>query len=206
MLNKKIIKNSLGFLTFSLMLSSSLNAANVKLESNHDYLVTETRPNNIALVDLKTNKVINECKTDESFSPGGIVLSPDYKTAFVLGGYGEEIGGYEIETCKKVFHTSLTQGNIRAKSLSGIAVNEDGKQVYAIYNRTVMGNDSYTVLEPHFSVYNVADGLDAKPVKSFPIPRQMTMISTAKDGTVFGVGTHLYEINPKIGEVKIAKQ
>ena len=134
MLNRKIIKNSLGFLTFSLMLSSSLNAANVKLESNHDYLVTETRPNNIALVDLKTNKVINECKIDEIFSPGGIVLSPDYKTAFILGGYGEEIGGYEIETCKKVFHASLTQGDIRAKSLSGIAVNEDGKQELWVLN------------------------------------------------------------------------
>lgn len=210
MLNKKIIKNSLGFLTFSLMLSTSittnLNAANVKLESDHDYLVTETRPNNIVLVDLKTNKVINECKTDESFSPGGIVLSPDYKTAFILGGYGEEIGGYEIETCKKVFHTSLTQGDVRAKSLSGIAVNEDGKQVYAIYNRTKMGNDSYTVLDPYFSAYNVSDGIDALPVKSFVIPRQMTMIGTATDGTVFGVGPHMFEINPKTGDIKIAKQ
>lgn len=210
MLNKKIIKDSLGLLTFSLLLSSSittnLNAANVKLESNHDYLVTETRPNNIVLVDLKSNKVINECKTDESFSPGGIVLSPDYKIAYVLGGYGEEIGGYEVETCKKVFHTSLTQGNVRAKSLSGIAVNEDGKQVYAIYNRTEMGNDTYTVLDSMFSVYNVADGLDAKAVKSFKIPRQMTMISTATDGTVFGTGSHIYEINPKTGDVKIAKK
>lgn len=209
MLNKKIIKNGLGFLTFSLMLSTSittnLSAANVKLESNHDYLVTETRPNNIVLADLKTNKVINECKTDESFSPGGVILSPDYKIAYVLGGYGEEIGGYEIETCKKVFHASLTQGNVRAKSLSGIAVNEDGKQVYAIYNRTEIGNDSYTVLDPYFSVYNVADGIDAKAVKSFAIPRHMTMISTAKDGTVYGTGTHLYEINPKTGDVKIAK-
>lgn len=210
MLNKKIIKNSLGLLTFSLLLSSSittnLNAANVKLESNHDYLVTETRPNNIVLVDLKSNKVINECKTVESFSPGGIVLSPDYKIAYVLGGYGEEIGGYEVETCKRVFHASLTQGNIRAKSLSGIAVNEDGKQVYAIYNRTEMGNDTYTVLDSMFSVYNTADGIDAKAVKSFKIPRQMTMISTATDGTVFGAGSHLYEINPKTGDVKIAKK
>ena len=210
MLNKNIIKKSLGLLSFSLVLSSSLttnlSAANVKLESNHNYLVTETRPNKIVLADLETNKVINECKTDESFSPGGIVLSPDYKVAYILGGYGEEIAGYEIETCKKVFHTSLTQGNIRAKSLFGLAVNEDGTKVYAIYNRTEMLNDRYKVLAPHFSVYNVADGLDAKPVKSFEMPRQTTVVSTGKDGSVYVVGTDLYKINPNTGDIKVAKK
>ena len=210
MLNKEIIKKSLGLLSFSLVLSSSLttnlSAANVKLESNHNYLVTETRPNNIVLADLETNKVINECKTDESFSPGGIVLSPDYKVAYILGGYGEEIAGYEIETCKKVFHTSLTQGNIRAKSLFGLAVNEDGTKVYAIYNRTEMLNDRYKVLPPHFSVYNVADGLNAKPIKSFEMPRQTTVVSTAKDGKVYVVGSDLYEVNPSNGDIKVAKK
>lgn len=210
MLNKEIIKKGLGLLSLSVVLSSgfstNLNAANVKLESNHNYLVTETRPNNIALVDLETNKVINECKTDETFSPGGIVLSPDYKVAYILGGYGEEIAGYEIETCKKVFHTSLTQENIRAKSLFGLAVNEDGTKVYAIYNRTEMLNDRYKVLPPHFSVYNVADGLDAKPVKSFEMPRQTTVVSTGKDGKVYVVGTDLYEVNPTTGDIKVAKK
>lgn len=210
MLNKEIIKKSLGLLSFSLVLSSSLttnlSAANVKLESNHNYLVTETRPNNIVLADLETNKVINECKTDETFSPGGIVLSPDYKIAYILGGYGEEIAGYEIETCKKVFHTSLTQGNIRAKSLFGLAVNEDGTKVYAIYNRTEMLNDRYKVLPPHFSVYNVADGLNAKPIKSFEMPRQTTVVSTAKDGKVYVVGSDLYEVNPSNGDIKVAKK
>jgi len=210
MLNKEIIKKGLGLLSLSVVLSSgfstNLNAANVKLESNHNYLVTETRPNNIVLADLETNKVINECKTDETFSPGGIVLSPDYKVAYILGGYGEEIAGYEIETCKKVFHTSLTQGNIRAKSLFGLAVNEDGTKVYAIYNRTEMLNDRYKVLPPHFSVYNVADGLDAKPVKSFEMPRQTTVVSTGKDGKVYVVGTDLYEVNPTSGDIKVAKK
>ncbi|KLE03327.1 quinohemoprotein amine dehydrogenase subunit beta [Aliarcobacter butzleri] len=210
MLNKKFIKSGLGLLSFSLILSSSLstnlNAANVKLKSNHDYLVTVTRPNNIALVDLEKNEMINECKIDEAFSPGAIVLSPNNKVAFILGEYGEEVAGYEIETCKKVFHTSLTQGNIRAKSLFGLSVNEDGTKVYAIYNRTEMLNDRYKVLPPYFSVYNVADGLDAKPVKSFEMPRQTTVVSTAKDGTVYVVGSDLYKVNPKSGDIEVAKK
>ena len=210
MLNKKFIKSSLGLLSFSIILSSSLstnlNAANVELKSNHNYLVTVTRPNNIVLVDLEKNEMINECKIDEAFSPGAIVLSPNNKVAFVLGEYGEEIGGYEIETCKKVFHTSLTQGNIRAKSLFGLSVNEDGTKVYAIYNRTEMLNDRYKVLPPYFSVYNVADGIGAKPVKSFEMPRQTTVVSTAKDGTVYVVGSDLYKVNPNSGDIKVAKK
>ncbi len=210
MLNKKFIKSSLGLLSFSIILSSSLstnlNAANVELKSNHNYLVTVTRPNNIVLVDLEKNEMINECKIDEAFSPGAIVLSPNNKVAFVLGEYGEEIGGYEIETCKKVFHTSLTQGNIRAKSLFGLSVNEDGTKVYAIYNRTEMLNDRYKVLPPYFSVYNVADGIGAKPVKSFEMPRQTTVVSTGKDGTVYVVGSDLYKVNPNSGDIKVAKK
>ncbi|QKF66285.1 quinohemoprotein amine dehydrogenase, beta subunit [Arcobacter venerupis] len=210
MLNKKFIKSGLGLLSFSLILSSSLstnlNAANVELKSNHNYLVTVTRPNNIVLVDLEKNEMINECKIDEAFSPGAIVLSPNNKVAFVLGEYGEEIGGYEIETCKKVFHTSLTQGNIRAKSLFGLSVNEDGTKVYAIYNRTEMLNDRYKVLPPYFSVYNVADGIGAKPVKSFEMPRQTTVVSTGKDGTVYVVGSDLYKVNPNSGDIKVAKK
>ncbi|AXX89092.1 quinohemoprotein amine dehydrogenase subunit beta [Arcobacter suis] len=210
MLNKKFIKSGLGLLSFSIILSSSLstnlNAANVELKSNHNYLVTVTRPNNIVLVDLEKNEMINECKIDEAFSPGAIVLSPNNKVAFVLGEYGEEIGGYEIETCKKVFHTSLTQGNIRAKSLFGLSVNEDGTKVYAIYNRTEMLNDRYKVLPPYFSVYNVADGIGAKPVKSFEMPRQTTVVSTGKDGTVYVVGSDLYKVNPNSGDIKVAKK
>lgn len=210
MLNKKFIKSGLGLLSFSIILSSSLstnlNAANVELKSNHNYLVTVTRPNNIVLVDLEKNEMINECKIDEAFSPGAIVLSPNNKVAFVLGEYGEEIGGYEIETCKKVFHTSLTQGNIRAKSLFGLSVNEDGTKVYAIYNRTEMLNDRYKVLPPYFSVYNVSDGIGAKPVKSFEMSRQTTVVSTAKDGTVYVVGSDLYKVNPNSGDIKVAKK
>lgn len=176
------------------------------LMSGQDYLVTETRPNNIVLVDLKANKVMHECKTDESFSPGGIILSPDYTTAYIIGGYGEEVAGYKISTCEKVFHASLTQGDIKGQTLSGIAVSEDSKSVYAIYNRTKIGMDRYTVLDPYFSVYNVADGLNAKAVKSFKIPRQMTEINAAYDGTVYGIGSALYEINPKTGDIKVVKK
>ena len=124
MLNKNIIKKSLGLLSFSLVLSSSLttnlSAANVKLESNHNYLVTETRPNKIVLADLETNKVINECKTDESFSPGGIVLSPDYKVAYILGGYGEaeiESINLVIDWCKKLSNILNDMKQIRLREV-----------------------------------------------------------------------------------------
>ena len=210
MLNKKITMNIIALVAMSVAFSGcatkTITDKAPKAESGQDYLVTVTRPNNLVLVDLKTNQVINQCKMDESFSPGGVILAPDYKTAYIIGGYGEEIAGYEIDSCKKVFHTSLTQGDIKGQTLSGLAVSEDSKNVYVIYNRTKIGLDRYTVLDPMFSVYNAKDGLDAKAVKSFVIPRQMTEISTAYDGTVYGIGSALYEINPKTGDIKVVKK
>lgn len=209
MINNKFIKNSFRLLSFSMILSSSLisslNADTIELKSDQDYLVTYTRPGNIIVADLKENKIINNCRTDEKFS-NGIVLSPDNKIAYILGDAGEDVAGYNIESCKKVFYTSLNEGDIQGKSNSGIAVSSDGKEIYAIYNRTKIGSDRYTVLDPMFSVYNLADGVNAKPIKSFKIPRRMSVISGAKDGSVYGLGSHFYNIDPKKGEVKIAKK
>lgn len=205
MLNNRL-KN--GLLCTLLIASSSvsLSADEIKLKPNRDYIVTETRPNNIVLIDAKEQKIANTCKIDERFSPGGIVLAPNNKYAFVIGGYGEEIGGYDITTCKKVFHANLTKDNIKGQTLAGLAVSEDSKKVYTIYNRTKMETDRYTVLSPMFSSFNVSDGVNAKPVTSFKIPRQMTLISVAKDGTIYGIGSALYTINPKTKEVNVAKK
>lgn len=205
MINNKL-KSKLLLALFTASSCLCLNADIVKLKPNRDYIVTETRPNNIVLVDAKEQKIVNNCKIDESFSPGGIVLAPDNRHAFILGGYGEEIAGYNITTCKKVFHANLTQGDIKGQSLAGLAVSEDSKKVYAIYNRTKLGIDRYTVLDPMFSSFNVVDGLNAKATISFKIPRQMTLMSVAKDGTIYAIGSALYKINPKTKDVKVVKK
>ncbi len=206
MINNKSLKSGLLFALLTASSCLSLSADTIELKPNRDYIVTETRPNNIVLVDAKEQKIANNCQIDESFSPGGIVLAPNNRYAFVIGGYGEEIGGYDITTCKKVFHTKLTQGDVKGQTLAGLAVSEDSKKVYVAYNRTKIGTDRYTVLDPMFSSYNVSDGIDAKAVTSFKIPRQMTLLSVAKDGTIYGIGSALYTINPKSKDVKVVKK
>lgn len=185
---------------------SILEADVIELKSNTDYIVTETRSNHIVLVNANEKKVVNQCELKEMFSPGAIVLAPNNKYAFILAGYGEEIAGYDITNCERIFHTNLTQANIKGQAISTIAVSEDSKKVYVTYNRTEMSNDKYKVLDPSFSVYNVSDGLEAKAVKSFKIPRQITMLNVAKDGTIYAFGSQLYFINPNTEKIGIAKK
>lgn len=207
MINKKLTKKCFTILSFSMIISmaNTLSANEIKLKSDNDYLVTSSRPGNILVVDLKTNEVVNNCKIDEKYNHG-VLLSPDYKTAFILGNGWEEIGGYNIETCKKVFHTNFSAGNIKGKSTDGLAISSDGKELYATYNRTELGSDRYIVKDPYLSVYNISDGLSAKPVKNIVMPRQMCTISAADNGKIYGTGAHFYEIDPKAGTVEIAKK
>jgi quinohemoprotein amine dehydrogenase beta subunit len=203
---KNLIKN---LLLGALVTSSnfiSLSADTIELEHNKEYIVTETRPGYIVLADVEKKKVINSCKIVEAVSPAGIILAPNNKFAFIVGGYGEEIGGYDITNCNRIFHANLSKGYLKGQTLAGIAISNDSKQVYVAYNRTTIGPDRYTVLDPMFSTFNVADGLDAQAVSSFKIPRQITLISVAKDGSVYGVGSHLYKIDAETGVIRIAKK
>lgn len=206
MFKNRILKNIILSTIIGVTGFASVYADSVKLKSNRDYIVTVTRPGNLVLVDAKEQKIVNNCRIKEAFSPGGVVLAPNNKHAFVLGGFGEEIGGYNITTCERIFHAKLSQGNIKGQSLAGISVSEDSEKVYAIYNRTQMNSDEYKVLDPMFSQFNVKDGIDAKAEISFNIPRQMTLMSVAKDGTIFGIGSALYTIDPESKSVKVVKK
>jgi quinohemoprotein amine dehydrogenase beta subunit len=203
---KKILKNITIYTVVFISVSSILEADVIELKSNTDYIVTETRSNHIVLVDANEKKVVNQCEMKEMFSPGAIVLAPNNKHAFVLAGFGEEIAGYDITNCERIFHSNLTQSNIKGQSISSIAVSEDSKKVYVTYNRTEISSDRYKVLDPYFSIYNVSDDLNAKAVKSFKIPKQITMLNVAKDGIVYAFGSQLYSINPNTEEIKIAKK
>lgn len=168
-----------------------------------DYLVTANRPNNVQVVDLKTEKVVRTCKVPDHISPGVVVMSPDKSTAFVLAGHWENIYGINIDSCKVTFSAKQSTSKERVKTITSLAVSPDNKQVYSIQTPTFLGKNEYKVLPPRFAVFNVADGLNAKAVKTFPAPRQITTMATGADGTVYAAGAHIYAIDPVKGSVDI---
>lgn len=169
-----------------------------------EYIVGVNRPNNLFVVDVEARNVIQNCELPGHFGLGTLALSPDNRIAYVLNNGSEDIFGVDLKTCQQVFRTRQSQGDVQVRSMASIAVSRDGKELYTVQLRTQHLPDQLKALEPRLAVFNTADGLDAKPVLSFVVPRQITTLAVGKDGTVYGNGPDFYAINPDTGEFSVA--
>lgn len=169
-----------------------------------DYMVTASRPNNMYLIDLASREVIRTCELPGEFGPGVIQMSPDKRTAYILNHRWENVYGVDLDSCEIVFSAVQSHGDLRVKSLGSMSVSADGTEIYTIQVPTLLLKDRYQVQEPRFTVFKVADGLEAKPVRSYPVPRRITTMQTAADGSVYMGGADIFRIDPKTGVVTTA--
>ena len=169
-----------------------------------DFLVVVNRPNNLQLVDLKQRKVVNTCKLPGDFGPGTVAMSPDHRTAYVLTNRFENIYGVDVDSCEIRFSARQSQGDERVKSIGSIAVSPDGSEVYTHQNPTRLLIDRYEVQPARIAVYDTSAGLDAKPVRTFPAPRQVTIMATGADGTLYMGGRDIFAMNMQTGAVTMA--
>jgi len=176
----------------------------LELKKDRDYLATVGRTNDLYIVDGKTDELYKSCKLKGSYKSGGLVISPDGNKAYVLQDNWQAIYGYDMNTCENFFRAKLSYDNVRAMSIFSFTLSKDGEKLYTISNPTEIQTDRYKVLDPAFKTFNTSDGLDAKPVNSFKAPRQVTIMATADDGSVYASGSNLYKINPEKKEVSIA--
>ncbi|WP_020393930.1 quinohemoprotein amine dehydrogenase subunit beta [Thiolinea disciformis] len=171
-----------------------------------DFIVTMSKPNNLYLIDADTKAIVKECKLEGIMNPGILVMSPDNKIVYILSGYWENVYGVEVDTCNIVFSAIQSGDGVRAKTIGSLAVSKDGKELYTIQNRTKLHRDHFEVLEPQLTVYDTAAGLKAKPLRTFPAPRRITVMATGENGKVYASGHELFEVDPQTGKfsVKIA--
>ena len=176
----------------------------LSLKKDRDYLAVVSKKNELHIVDSKTQKLYKTCKLAGHYSTAGLIMSPDGNIAYVLQNAWGAVYGYDMNTCENVFSAKFYSDKIKARSVMSFNVSNDGKELYTVSNPVKLHSDSYEVMDPVFSVYNTDSGLDAAPIKSFKAPRQITMLSTAKDGTIFAIGPNLYKIDPNVGKFEIA--
>lgn len=189
----------LGACSFSALADESL-----ALNSGHEYMVTTNYPNNLHVIDLASDSLYKTCKMPDAFGPGTVQLSPDRKIAYVLNNHYADVYGVELDSCKQVFHASITQHpGEKARSMFAFTVSHDGKELYTVANPTLLLNDRYEVKEPRLDVYATDAGLNAKPVRSFPAPRQLTIMQSGDDGTLYVAGPDLYKVDVKTGKFEV---
>ncbi len=66
-----------------------------------------------------------------------------------------------------------------------------------------MLNDRYEVQQPRLDVYATDAGMDAKPIRSFPAPRQLTIMQSGDDGTLYVAGADVYKVNVNTGKFDV---
>jgi quinohemoprotein amine dehydrogenase beta subunit len=178
---------------------------NVPLVKGREYLVVPNRPNQLNVLDLAENKILKICALPDVFSPGTVQVSPDHRTAYVLNNHFRNIYGIELDTCKVTFSAQMSQNeDERVISVLSIAVSPDGKELYTVQNPTQLHPDRYEVQQSRLAVYSTKAGLDAKPIRTFPVPRQLSLIQPADDGSLYVFGPDILKINPKNGKYEVA--
>ncbi|WP_286239226.1 quinohemoprotein amine dehydrogenase subunit beta [Neptuniibacter halophilus] len=168
-----------------------------------EYLLTVTRPNQLHVIDTKTDKVLRSCDVPGIFGNGGVAPSPDGKIAYVMTNKWEDVVGFDISNCEIVFSMKQSSPTEQVKSMISMAVSADGKELYTVQNPVKLHKDHFEALQPRLAVYNTADGLDAKPVRTFPVDRRITKLGfIEKTGEVILGGGDVKAIDAKTGEIR----
>ena len=184
--------------------SDTKKVASENSAEKSDYMVVVNRPNNMHFVDLSTDEIVRTCQLPDAVLPGTVVMSPDNLTASVLAGRFDRILGVDVNNCDLTFDAKFSYDNVRIKSIGSLAVSTDGEEIYTIHNPTKLHSDHYEVLASQFAVYNAKDGIDAKPTRTFDVPRQINIMAAADDGRVYLSGADVFVIDPKTGQVDTA--
>lgn len=178
-----------------------VDAANPALKKGQEYMIMANRPNQIHVVDMGTDSLYKTCQMPGDFGPGALIMAPDGHTAYMLGNHYKDIYGVDLDTCQQVFHAALSQAvNERTVSMMSFALSPDGKELYSLQNPTILYRDHYRVQDTRMAVYDTGAGLDAKPVRTMPAPRQVTVMATADDGSLYMAGADIYRMDVSTGE------
>lgn len=185
--------------------SSYADETSSALKPGNEYMVATNYPNNLHVIDLASDTLYKTCKLPDAFGPGVAQVAPDKKTAYLINNHYGDLYGVNMDDCRMVFHARLAiNPGEWAKAMFSIALSPDGKELYSVANPTQILNDRYVVQEPRLQVYATDGGLNAKPMRTYPVPRQISIMQTGVDGTLYMAGRDIYKLDPKTGQYSIA--
>lgn len=172
------------------------------LAGKKEYLVTANKPNSIHLIDAETGKMVHSFPIPGDGAPGTISVSPDGDVAYVITNHMETISGINLDTGEQVFRADASYDNVRVKHMFAMAVSRDGKEIFSFQTPVRILSGEYQVMDTQIAVYKTDAGIDAKPVRVFPAPRQISVLAPSTDGKlVYGLGPSVYAFDAKSGEV-----
>ena len=172
------------------------------LAGGKDYIVVGTKPNKLFLVDPTARKVVQQYTIPGEGSPFTIDTSPDGRIAYVLTESMNAISGIDLDTGKQVFRAEFSTPEERVRSIGGFAVSPDGKEIFVQESAAKLLPSEYVVEPARVAVYRTDAGLNAKPARTFEIPRRVIMLIPSTNGKIlYAMGWDMYALDPQNGHI-----
>ncbi|MDH3690778.1 MAG: quinohemoprotein amine dehydrogenase subunit beta, partial [Gammaproteobacteria bacterium] len=171
--------------------------------SAKEYLLTGLKPNQLVLIDAKERKVERTYDIPNG-GPGPLTItpSPDNKIAYVICNRWESASGIDLDSGEQIFRADFSTGDTRVKATFAMDISPDGKELYVFQSPVKLGLGEYEVQDTYVAVYNTADGIGAKPVRTFPAPRRTALLIFSQDGSkLYAISWDITVIDPKTGNV-----
>ncbi|MGD0073732.1 MAG: quinohemoprotein amine dehydrogenase subunit beta [Candidatus Binataceae bacterium] len=167
-----------------------------------DYLITGTKPNLLFLIDLQARKVVRQYKIPKDGPPFSISVSADGKIAYVVTDHYGALSGIDLDSGKEVFRAELQGPGELVRSIGGIALSRDGKELFVMESVSEILPGEYKVQPSRIAVYRTDAGLRAKPVRTFNTPRRIAVLAPSTDGKIiYGVGWDVYAFDAATGKL-----
>ncbi len=167
-----------------------------------DTIVVGAKPNFLFVVDPQARKVLHRYTIPGDGAPFTISTSPDGKVAYVLTDHNNGISGIDIDTGQQVFRAEFSTPEELVRSVGGIAVSADGKEIFVQESATKLLPSEYVVEPARIAVYRADGGLAAKPVRKLQVPRRIIMMMPSPDGKIlYALGWDMYALDPRDGHI-----
>ena len=166
-----------------------------------DYIVTAGHSGRIFMFDAAQRTLVKDIPIHGGAALG-VQPSPDGRVVYVMNDQLGAVRGVDLDSGKEVFLTKFSEGDIRGRGFAAMALSPDGKELYAVVFRTRLKKTEYEVLDPVLNVYATNAGLDAKPVRSFKVSRQVaTMFMGTKGDRLYLIGPDIMVMDTKTGKI-----
>ncbi len=176
----------------------------LSVSSAKEYMIVGARPDKLYVIDIKARKVEKTFTIPDSTAPQNIVISPDGKIAYVGTNHLRSIVGIDLESGDVVFRADLDYKDDERTWNYGFDISPDGSEIYSYDIPTKIYLDRFESREPRLSVFKTNGGLEAKPVREFPLPRRIHLLMVAKSGALYAMGWDFYKVDVQTGKYEVA--
>ncbi len=167
-----------------------------------EYLVAANKPNNIHMIDAQSGEVVKSHVIPGDGAPGTMSVSPDGTVAYVISDHMEAIVGINLDTGEQVFRAQASYDNVRVKHMFAMTLSRDGREIFSFQTPVRILPGDYEVLDTQIAVYKTDAGLEAKPTRVFPAPRQISVLAPSTDDKLlYGLGPSVYAMDVETGEI-----